>query len=145
MMKSNSQEGGLRAASMGVSVHTAVCLVGSGEREARGFPILGLRPMDFPLARRHPLPQNRPYEPCATEPRLRGLFFSCPLSCQLSAAAIPRPQVPEGGGPSGGWGQLSGPGWLLEGIPKGQPCPLWPSSAGKEAYSISCVLGLRAY
>ena len=43
MMKSNNQEGGLRAANMGVSVHMSECAWwqwGRGEREARGFPIL---------------------------------------------------------------------------------------------------------
>ena len=62
-----------------VCAHERVCLVAVGEGGEGGtwVPHLGdSRPMDFPLARRHPLPQNRPYEPCATEPRLRGLFLA---------------------------------------------------------------------
>ena len=65
---------------MGVSVHMSECAWwqwGRGGEGGTWVPHLGdSRPMDFPLARRHPLPQNRPYEPCATEPRLRGLFLA---------------------------------------------------------------------
>ena len=82
-------------------MHMCSCVWTGAERGSHMGPHRWrLPPMDFPLARRHPLPQNRPCKPRATVPRLRGLFLAALWLSALEQLLFPAP-TPRGVGPSG--------------------------------------------